>query len=118
MTKNIYWLLQLNINDGKVDDFKALAAEMTESTKAESGAIAYEWHMSEDGKLCHIYERYADNAATMVHLGNFGEKFAERFMACVAPVAFWVYGPADAKVREAVAGLGAAHFTQFAGFIK
>ena len=37
--------------------------------------------LSEAGQTCTVLERYADSAAAMVHMGNFGEKFAPRFLA-------------------------------------
>ena len=119
MSDAISWVLELAIKDGQLDAFKALAQEMTEATQAdEPGTSHYEWFISEDGKAVHIYERYADSAALMVHLGNFGAKFAERFMASVDPTRFMVYGDASAEVRAALAGLGAAHMTQFVGFAR
>ena len=119
MTDNIYWTLKVAIGDGKLDDFKSLAGEMSEATKKdEPGALAYEWHLSPDGKSCHIHERYADNAAVMTHLGNFGSKFAGRFMELVKPVSLDVYGPADTTVRGALADFGAQHLDQFSGFSR
>ncbi len=54
----------------------------------------------------------------MVHLGNFGAKYAERFLACVDPTRLMVYGDPSAEVRAAMAGLGAVHMTQFNGFAR
>ncbi len=119
MSEAISWVLELNVKDDQLDAFKALAREMSEATQAdEPGATHYEWFTNDDGRSVHIYERYADSAAAMVHLGNFGAKFAERFLACVDPVRLMVYGDPSAEVRGALAGLGAAHMTQFAGFAR
>ena len=119
MSDAISWVLELAIKDGQLDAFKALAQEMTEATQAdEPGTSHYEWFISEDGKAVHIYERYADSAALMVHLGNFGAKFAERFMACVDPTRLMVYGDPSAEARGALAGFGAAHMAQFDGFAR
>ena len=119
MSEAVSWVLELAVKDGQLDAFKALAQEMSEATQAdEPGATHYEWYIDGDGKNIHIFERYVDSAATMVHLGNFGAKFAERFMACVDPTRFMVYGDPSAEVRGAVAGLGAAHMTQFVGFAR
>ena len=64
MNKNVYWLLELEIQAGQDKDFQGLMKEMVAATKAnEPGALNYEWHTSEDGKRCHIYERYTDSAA-------------------------------------------------------
>ena len=54
----------------------------------------------------------------MGHLGNFGAKFAERFLGCVDPTRLMVYGDPSAMVRAALEGFGAAHMTQFAGFAR
>ena len=118
MSYHVYWSLDLAINEGQLDAFKALMGEMVEGTLQEEGALAYEWAISEDGKAVHIYERYVDSAATMIHLQTFGEKFAERFLACVDPTRFMVYGDPSAEVRAAMAGLGAAHMAQFNGFTR
>ena len=116
---NVHWVLAANINDGKSDIFKALMTEMVDATKAdEPGAMNYEWFISDDAKQCHIYERYTDSAATMTHLGNFGAKFAERFLGMVSPTRLTVYGDPSAEARAALAGLGAVHMEQIGGFAR
>ena len=119
MSDAVSWVLELNVKDGQLDAFKALAQEMSETTQTdEPGATHYEWFIDDDGNTIHIFERYADSAATMIHLGNFGTKFAERFLACVDPARLMVYGDPSAEVRGALAGFGAAHMTQFNGFAR
>jgi quinol monooxygenase YgiN len=119
MSDAVSWVLEVTVKDGQLDAFKALAQEMSEATQAgEPDTSHYEWFAGEDGMTVHIYERYADSAATMVHLGNFGAKFAERLLACVDPTRMMVYGDPSAEVRSALAGFGAAHMTQFAGFSR
>lgn len=119
MSDNVYWVLELTINDGQQEAFKALAAEMSEATQAnEPGALNYEWTIGEDGKTVHIYERYADSAATMVHLAAFGANFAERFLTVFTPTRFVVYGNASDEVKEALSGFGPAYLTPTAGFAR
>ena len=119
MSDAVSWVLELAVKDGQLDAFKALAQEMSEATQAgEPDASHYEWFAGEDGMTVHIYERYADSAATMVHLGNFGAKFADRVLACVTPVRLMVYGNPSAEVRGALAAFGAVYMTQFAGFSR
>lgn len=116
---NVHWVLTVDINDGRSDDFKALMTEMVDATKAdEPDALIYEWLISGDGKHCHIYERYTDSAATMIHLGNFGSKFAERFLGMVTPTGLTVYGDPSDEARAALAGLGAVHMEQLGGFAR
>ena len=119
MSDTVHWLLALNIKEGELDNFRALVTEMVDATKAnEPGTLNYEWFVSDDEKTCHIYERYADSAATMAHLATFGQDFAERFMAVLEPVQFVVYGNPNDEVRAALVAFGAVHMSQFAGFAR
>ena len=119
MSDCIEWLLELDIAEGKLDDLKALAEEMVAATRAdEPGALVYEYYIDPDGTRCNVVERYADSAAAMVHLGNFGAKFADRFLAILTPVRFQVHGPASDELRAALSGFGAVHLDQIAGFAR
>lgn len=119
MSTAIEWVLEMDIQAGQTDYVLPLVAEMAKATQAdEPGALTYEYYLNADKTRCTVLERYADNAAVMVHLGNFGTKFAERFMATFAPVTFTVYGPANEEVRAALAGIGATHQDFIAGFSR
>lgn len=115
----IYWILELDVKAGKEEDFKKLREEMVESTRMnEPDCLAYEWSLSEGHRTCHIYERYRDNDALMVHLQNFGAHFAERFMDCLSPLRFTIYGNPGADAREALKGFGPVYMHHEAGFIR
>ena len=119
MNDHVSWLLELSVKDGQLDDFRALMKDMVGVTRDnEPGTLNYEWSISDDNATVHIYERYADSAATMVHLASFGENFAERFMACVDPTRFQIYGNPDAAVREALAPFGPVYMDPFGGFAR
>ena len=119
MSDHVHWMLEVAIKPGELDNFKALMNEMVEATEAnEPNTLNYEWFISEDGSNCHIYERYADSAATMTHLGSFGQNYAERFLAMVNPTRFVVYGNPNDEVRQALAGFGAVHMEQIGGFAR
>jgi quinol monooxygenase YgiN len=117
MGEHIEWILEMDVQAGQADNVEPLIAEMVEATRAdEPGALTYEYYMTPDRSRCTVVERYADNAAVMTHLGNFGAKFADRFLTAFKPVRFTVYGPADDTVRGALAGLGATHEDRIVGF--
>ena len=119
MSDHVYWIIEADVVDGKLGELKSLMVEMSDATKAdEPGALNYEWSLSEDEKRCHIFERYADNAATMVHMGNFGSKFAKRFMGVLKPTRTVLYGNPDDKVKKAMAPLGSVVMTSAAGFSR
>ena len=117
MSDQIYWVLEVRINDGKGDAVKSLMQDMIESVEAESGTLAYEWTLGEDRKTCHIFERYEDSAAVMAHLAGFGA-FAERFMGAVTPTRLTVHGSPNGSVREALAGFGPTYLASVGGFTR
>ena len=119
MNDEVFWLLELNIKPGEIDTLKALMTEMSDATKAdEPGTLYYEWFISADGQTCHIHERYADSDAVMVHMGNFGAKFAERFMAILEPTRFTVYGNPSDEVKKGLEGMGVEFVTPIGGFSR
>jgi quinol monooxygenase YgiN len=118
MSNVLSWNLHLAVREGQLEPFRALMNEMVESTRAEPGAQVYEWFISDDGTACHICERYADSPAAIAHLGTFGSKFADRFMACVEPTALSVYGEPSDEARKVLDGFGAAYLGTFGGFSR
>lgn len=116
MPNTISWMLKLNVREGQLDTARALMTEMVASTQNETGTLGYEWFLSANGKTCNLYERYTDNAAALVHAGNFGANFAERFMACFEPTSFCAYGEVSAELKGVLDGFGAAYFEWFGGF--
>ncbi len=116
MASVVSWNLRALINDGQLEPLRTLMQEMVSATEAEAGTLSYEWFLSEDGRSCHINERYADSDAVMAHLGSFGANFADRFLACVTPTSIDVYGDVSEEVRASLAGFGAVHHAPFGGF--
>ena len=116
MSSSISWNIQMSVRDGRLNDARDLMREMVAATEQEPGAQVYEWFLSGDGKACHINERYADSAAVMAHLGVFGSKFAERFLACFEPTSLCVYGEPSAEARAALDGFGATYLGWLGGF--
>ena len=119
MNGNVAWMLELTIQSGRSNDLGALMTEMVTATKAnEPGTLAYEWNTSADGTLCHLYERYADSAAAMIHIATFGATFAGRFLDILQPVRFVVYGSPNAEVKAALAGFNPTYLEPAAGFSR
>ena len=117
MSDIIEWVLEMDVNPGQADNIQALVDEMVQATEAnEPGALHYEYYLSDDGTRCTVLERYADSAAAMVHMGNFGANFADRFMTVFKPARLSVFGPASDELRAALTPLGASFDPQIAGF--
>ena len=119
MSENVYWILEVAVQPGQVEAFKAMAQEMSAATKAnEPGTLGYHWNAAADGTTFHIFEHYKDSASCMVHLGNFGKNFAARFMPLVKPVRFTVYGTPSDDVKKAIGGLGPVYTQPIDGFLR
>ena len=118
MSDTVSWNLQMSVRDGQLGDARELMPEMVESTRGEPGTLGYEWFLDADGTVCHVYERYADSDAAMVHLGTFGAKFAERTFQCFEVTALYVYGEPSDEVKAALDGLGAVYLGTFGGFSR
>jgi quinol monooxygenase YgiN len=119
MAENVYWLFELAIIRNRSEDLNALMAEMVEATrKNEPGTLNYEWAISEDRRVCHIYERFEHSAAAIVHLGSFGATFAARFMEMMKPTRLVVYGMPNPQLKEALAGLSPVYMPPLGGFSR
>jgi quinol monooxygenase YgiN len=117
--KDVYWNLELAVKPGEQENVKVLMSEMVASTDTnEPGTLSYEWSISADGNACHIFERYADSAAVMTHLGTFKERFMERFLAAMEPQRLLVYGSPSDEAKEALSGFGAVFMTPVGGFTR
>ncbi len=115
MSTEIYWLFELSVQED-LEKLKALQKDMVAATRNEPGTLNFEWNISEDGRTCHIFERYKDSAAVLAHLGTFGQKFAKRFMAALKPVRMVVYGAPDKAVKEGLAMVKPQYMAVLGGF--
>ena len=117
MSNEISWMLELDVREGREEALRTLMAEMVDATRAnEPDTLAYVWNFTGDGRTCHLYERYADSAAVLTHLGTFGARFASRFFDALQPTRFTVYGSPTAAARDALAGLNPVYMAPAAGF--
>jgi len=117
MAGPVSWMLEMQAQPERSDELRALMEEMVANTHShEPGTLSYEWFMNADGTVCHLYERYADSAAVLVHLQTFGARFAERFMSLLTPTRFTVYGSPDTAVQGALSALQPTYMGQAAGF--
>lgn len=64
-----------DVQEGKLDAFKALGPRFIEKTRTEAGCIHYAFSVS--GNVVHCREGYTDGAAILAHLQNVGELLGE-----------------------------------------
>ncbi|MFN9911520.1 MAG: hypothetical protein ACK53L_02980, partial [Pirellulaceae bacterium] len=68
------------------------------------------------GSIVHIFERYADSDAAMVHIRLFEEQFADRFRALLRPVRVVLIGSPSAELRAALAAFSPLVLEPLVGF--
>jgi len=117
----IHWVAVLTIHEGKLDEFKARAEETIATAKAnEPGQLVYEWHISPDGRTCHVDEWYRDTEAALAHVG--GEAVTAKLPLLLEVSDFselWIYSNVtDTDLREALASFGAAFWDHWGGHTR
>lgn len=116
MTENVILAVEFAVIPARFEDFKSLMAAMIDATQNEFGTLNYEWAISDDRQICHVYERFQDSAAVMTHLERFNANFAARFSETVKLARFVVYGTPSPQVKDALAGANPVYMAPFGGF--
>jgi quinol monooxygenase YgiN len=118
MDNDLFWLFTLDVKRGKFDEFKGLVADIVASTRHEPGTLAYQYAVSDDQQTVHIYERYRDSEAFVVHVEQTFAGYAERFLSLVAVRSLVVYGTPNAQARQALDTFNATYMNLFDGFAR
>lgn len=119
MIDTIIVIAENDINAGQLDNLKALLREMMDIIQRdEPGTLNYEWFIADDGKSVHVYERYADSGACMVHLANVGPKYGERLVACVTATKIAIYGNPSDEVRKVFTAYSPIYMSPFVRFAR
>ena len=116
MNDSIYWLLEVSIQPRQMEEFRGLMKAMVESARGETDTLSYDWTLSEDSKTCHIFERYADNAAVVLHSRAFQTKFAAKFFDLAQPLSMVVHGKPTPQVKDALAPFSPTYMSPLGGF--
>jgi len=97
------------VQDGKLDAFKALGQQFVAKTRTESGCVHYAFSFS--GNVAHCREGYESAAAVLAHLENVGALLDEA-LKIAKIVRLEVHGPASEvdQLREPLAALGPQFF--------
>lgn len=117
MSEATYWVLEVAILPGQLDNFRAVAKDLIAATQSEPGTLNYEWNLSADGTVCHIYERYRDSAALLTHVQSFAP-FAERFLQACRLARFDVYGSPNEEAKAALADFQPTYYVSLGGFSR
>ncbi len=119
MSESIFWIVDGIIKQGAIDGLTSLIGEMVSGTKAnEPGTLAYEWFIDSGKTRCHIFERYRDSAAAMIHLRTFDQKFADRLGRLIQIERLTLFGNASDEVVKTLGAEGNVFLLPLTGFTR
>jgi len=103
---------RLSINDGKLAEFKGVAARCMESVRTkDTGTLQYDWFLNSDGTECVVRETYRDSEAVFEHMGNLGETLGELLSLCTMELE--VYGTPSQALIDATAEMGPSIYAPY-----
>jgi quinol monooxygenase YgiN len=74
---------RLKIHDGKLEEFKRLAAKCAEVVRTkDTGTLQYELYLNRDHTECLAFERYRDSQALLDHFEHLGDTMTAIFQTC------------------------------------
>lgn len=93
-------IARLKIHDGKIDAFKALAAQMLKAMKEnETETIQFDRFFSADQTECVVLETYKDASAVFAHLANVGVMLGK--LLALSEMNLEVFGNPSEELRAA-----------------
>ena len=117
MSSEVSWVFEAAVKPDAVDEYAALAREITaDNQAAEPGQLNFEWFL--DGNDVHIYERYADSPAALLHVQRFVTNFGPRFLSMCTPTRMSVYGEPSGELRTALTGFNPSYLGPVAGYTR
>jgi len=126
MDNETFFVVELAIEPGQLGDLRSVAQEMVNlARKNEPGTLDYQYFLTQDQTVCHIYERYTDPAAVLQHSTSFPRGLGERGQA-FRPVRLSAYGNVTDAIREqridpirqAIPGFAPLFLHPLAGFAR
>jgi quinol monooxygenase YgiN len=105
---------RIKVRDGQLEGFKRQAAEMMRQTREkDTGTLAYDWFLSEDGTECEVREAYVDPDALIDHAFHVREARDLMFEEFAYDHRMFFYGEASPRldVFTEKIGVDATRFT-------
>jgi quinol monooxygenase YgiN len=104
---------RLKVREGKLEEFKQQAAEMMRQTREkDTGTLAYDWFLSEDGNECEVREAYVSADALVDHAFNVREARDALFASFAYDHRMAFYGEPSPRLLELLNKIG-VDFTLF-----
>jgi quinol monooxygenase YgiN len=114
MSKTVSLHPYFRVEEGKMDEFKAMLPDFVEKTSKEEACLYYDFTISGDTVFCR--EGYVGAEGILTHLGNVSE-LLEAALEIAEIIRLEVHGPAEelAKLKEPLAELNLEPFVHECG---
>ena len=97
-------IARLRIHDGKLEEFKGLAALCVNSVRTkDSGTLQYDYFFNDEYTECIVFERYRDFAAMREHLTNIGDDIMQALLK-VCSMSGDIFATPRPELRKAIEG--------------
>lgn len=106
-SEEVMYIIQINVPKDKQPQAKALIQKLVKNTAKEPGVLHYHWSIN--GDSIQSIEHFKDSDATLAHLLNFQENFAEEYMSLGKVVSTVVYGNPSPEVKKVLDDFGAVY---------
>jgi quinol monooxygenase YgiN len=113
---SIHVYLRVGISQDKKEGFEQIMHELVDVAEREPGTLMYEWFICDEGKTCHIHERYANEREGDKHVRNFAENYAARFFDHITAIEGVVSANASPYIRAVLDGIKPTYAAKAAGF--
>lgn len=98
---------RLRVREGKLEEFKRQAAEvMRQAREKDTGTLAYDWFLSNDGIQCEVREVYVNADALVDHAFHIREARDAMFAESAYDHRIAFYGEPSPRLMEMVKKIG------------
>jgi quinol monooxygenase YgiN len=98
---------KLRVREGKLAEFKRQAAEMMrQAREKDTGTLAYDWFLSDDGTECEVREAYVDADALVDHALHVREARDALFAEAAYDHRMAFYGQPSPRLEELINRIG------------
>jgi len=99
---------RLKVREGMVEEFKRQAAEMMRQTREkDTGTLAYDWFLSNDGTECEVREAYVSADALVDHAFHVRDARDALYAESAYDHRMAFYGEPSPRLMELVNKIGA-----------
>lgn len=114
--ENFGWIVEAKLNEGELENFKAVMNSQVERALTEEGTLNYQYYMSDEGDIM-VYERFKNLEASHIHIENWNDH-AEQWIAAATPTRMVHLGNLPEELREKHAALAPLWLKPLGGFQK